>query len=401
MVEYRDLDLIFHAMADATRRQLLQRIMEQSTTVLKLAEPFKMSLNAISKHLKVLEKAGLVTRSKRGREHYFSFNPQSLDPATALIFQLKQGWEERLNALDDFLTNQKKEPPVNPAKLVVKKLINASCAEVFEAWQNPELMSKWFYPNRPGWRAVTTIDFKVGGHYRNEMINEWGTGFAHTGTYKEIVPNKKIVFTWNSHAVKDTLVTVELQPKGNRTELTVTHDLLQTAEERGKHQEGWHMCLNNLDKFVSKQNYQCHASYEKPAAEVFQALTSLTGLKGWWTEDCSVAPLQVGSENTFRFGPTYTVMKVKEVIPNKKIVWECTKHHHIDADLAKSNEWVGTKLTFQLEEKDKNTHLHFVQEGLTPWLECYSICENKWNYFLKDSLKSYLETGVGGPFQQG
>lgn len=110
MVEYdkQQLDLIFHAMADATRRALLQRIIEKPHTVLKLAEPFEMSLNAISKHLKVLEKAGLVKRHKQGREYTFTFNPQALRPVDALLHQLKHYWEERLDSLEEFL-NQKKE----------------------------------------------------------------------------------------------------------------------------------------------------------------------------------------------------------------------------------------------------------------------------------------------------
>ena len=72
-------------------------------------------------------------------------------------------------------------------------------------------MKKWFFPNRPDWKAVSTNEFKVGGQYRHEMINEWGPTFVHTGIYKEIIPGKKIVFTWNSHAVQETLVTIETQ----------------------------------------------------------------------------------------------------------------------------------------------------------------------------------------------
>ena len=102
----KELDLIFHALSDATRRQLLQHIIVQPDRVLKLAEPFNISLNAISKHLKVLEKAGLVKRRKKGREYYFIFNPQALDNANALMIQLQQFWEKQLDALEEFLTNK-------------------------------------------------------------------------------------------------------------------------------------------------------------------------------------------------------------------------------------------------------------------------------------------------------
>lgn len=402
MVEQNEmLDLVFHAMADATRRQLLQRIIIQSSSVLKLAEPFNFSLNAISKHLKVLEKAGLVKRNKKGREHFFAFNSQALEYADALISQLKHDWEERLDALEYFLTTKNQENLMS-SKLIVKKLINASFQDVFDAWSQPEMLKKWFYPDKPGWKAISTLEFKVGGHYRHEMIHEMGQSFVHTGIYKEIVPHKKIVFTWNSHAVTDTLVTVELKPMNGKTEVTITHELISDEVERRQHQEGWHSCLSHLTKFFSNQNYQCSVSFCRPINEVYQALTSEAGLKGWWTRDCTVKPIQVSAENTFRFGPTFTVMRIKEFIPNKKIVWECINHHFVNPDLTKLNEWIGTKLTFQLDESphDKSTHLHFTQEGLTPMLECFSICENRWDYFLKDSLKSYLETGLGAPHQE-
>ena len=287
-------------------------------------------------------------------------------------------------------------------KVVVKKLINASCEEVFEAWSNPEQLKKWFFPSKSGWKAISAHDFKVGGQYRHEMCLEMGPSYVHTGIYKEIIPHKKISFTWNSHIVKDTLVTVELKPVDGMTEVTVIHELTLDRDIQNRHREGWHSCLGNLMKYFSKQNYQCHMSYQKPAEDVFKALTSEKGLKGWWTTDCSVEPLKIGAKNTFRFGPTFTVMKVTEVIPNKKVIWECINHNHINPDLKKTDEWIGTKLIFQLEEnkKDTGTLLHFTQEGLIPLLECFSICENRWDYFLKESLKSYVETGLGGPYQE-
>lgn len=98
------------------------------------------------------------------------------------------------------------------SKAMVKKLVNASCQEVFKAWSDPEQLKKWFFPNRAGWKAISSNDFQVGGHYRHEMIDDMGHVYVHTGMYKEIIPDKKLVFTWNSHVVRDTLVTVELKP---------------------------------------------------------------------------------------------------------------------------------------------------------------------------------------------
>ena len=131
--------------------------------------------------------------------------------------------------------------------LVVKKIINAAPEQVFAAWSKPELMQQWFFPNAT-WHAVTKNDFRVGGHYRHEMISEEGNKYLHQGEYGEIVPLKKIVFTWNSHAVTDTIVTVELNAVvDNKTEVILTHDLFKDEEEKRKHQEGWNVCLDNLN----------------------------------------------------------------------------------------------------------------------------------------------------------
>jgi len=75
------LDLIFHALSHQTRRKLLQFIAKKTCTVSELAEPFQMSLAAISKHLKVLEKAGLLEREKDGRIHRCALNPKPLEMA--------------------------------------------------------------------------------------------------------------------------------------------------------------------------------------------------------------------------------------------------------------------------------------------------------------------------------
>lgn len=105
MVEYKmqHLNYIFHALADATRRQLLHCIATRSNcTVTQLAEPFLMSLNAISKHLKILERAGLIKRQKKGRVHYLVLNHRTLEEAAEIINQLKQHWEARLDSLEDY-----------------------------------------------------------------------------------------------------------------------------------------------------------------------------------------------------------------------------------------------------------------------------------------------------------
>lgn len=94
------LDETLLALADPTRRAILQRLLHGEARVTELAQPFSMSLNAVSKHIQVLERAQLVCRRRAGREHYLSLNPASLDEAAAWIEQQRALWTARLDALD-------------------------------------------------------------------------------------------------------------------------------------------------------------------------------------------------------------------------------------------------------------------------------------------------------------
>ncbi|MEP7289543.1 MAG: metalloregulator ArsR/SmtB family transcription factor [Chloroflexota bacterium] len=97
------LDLVFGALADKTRRAILERLTRGSATVTELADPFDMSLPAISKHLSTLEKAGLITRAKEGRIHHLSLAPSRLHEISAWLDHYRQFWEQNLDLLGAFL----------------------------------------------------------------------------------------------------------------------------------------------------------------------------------------------------------------------------------------------------------------------------------------------------------
>lgn len=97
------LDATLQALADPTRRAILQRLSEGEARVTELAEPFAISLNAVSKHIRTLERAQLVRRRRVGREHLLSFNPEPLDRAAAWMAAQRTLWNARLDALDALL----------------------------------------------------------------------------------------------------------------------------------------------------------------------------------------------------------------------------------------------------------------------------------------------------------
>ncbi len=100
-----NLDQTLMALADPTRRAILQRLSKGEARVTDLARPFAISLNSVSKHIRMLERADLVRRRRAGREHLLSFNPQSLDEAAAWIETQRAFWTARLDALERELSN--------------------------------------------------------------------------------------------------------------------------------------------------------------------------------------------------------------------------------------------------------------------------------------------------------
>ena len=113
MVEYdsHTLDTIFHALGDTTRRAMLGELAAGERTVGELAKPFAMSLAAASKHIKVLEAAGLVRRDIRGRTHVCSLDPVPLMRADQWIGIYRRFWTDRLDVLEKILRADAAAPP--------------------------------------------------------------------------------------------------------------------------------------------------------------------------------------------------------------------------------------------------------------------------------------------------
>lgn len=103
------LDQTLGALADPTRRAILQRLSRGEARVTELARPFPISLNSVSKHIRRLERAGLVRRRRAGREHLLSLDPGPLDEAAAWIERQRALWTARLDALDEVLREEDRD----------------------------------------------------------------------------------------------------------------------------------------------------------------------------------------------------------------------------------------------------------------------------------------------------
>ena len=105
-----ELSLVFHALADPTRRAILSRLHSGPTTVGELAEPFSISLPAISRHLKVLENAGLIVRGREKQWRPSRMQAEPLDDAMAWMQARKRTWEGRMDRLDAHLRSKGDQP---------------------------------------------------------------------------------------------------------------------------------------------------------------------------------------------------------------------------------------------------------------------------------------------------
>ena len=99
----QQLDRTFAALADPTRRAILERLAKGETSVNELARPFQMSLPAVSKHLKVLERAGLISRSRRAQVRPARLEPAAMKDASDWLEEYRELWEGRMDRLDAYL----------------------------------------------------------------------------------------------------------------------------------------------------------------------------------------------------------------------------------------------------------------------------------------------------------
>jgi len=140
--------------------------------------------------------------------------------------------------------------------LEIKRFINAPRARVYAAWTDPAQLKQWWGPEGVQTRNFTS-DARVGGKYRWDLLNQEGEEMTVYGEYRELVPGRKIVFTWqwdDDEAWKNvsSVVTVELADRDGGTELTLTHENLPSEASRDRHNEGWNSVIDRLEKFFSK-----------------------------------------------------------------------------------------------------------------------------------------------------
>ncbi|MGV8986644.1 MAG: SRPBCC family protein [Cypionkella sp.] len=130
--------------------------------------------------------------------------------------------------------------------LTVQKLIPAPVEKVYNAWLDPKALMRFMAPGPAMTVPRAETDPKVGGRF--EVVMRMGTNdLLHAGTYLELVPHSKIVFSWESpHSIEGSTVTLDLAPEGDGTMLTLTHVRFANEGSRDNHRSGWTAILAAL-----------------------------------------------------------------------------------------------------------------------------------------------------------
>lgn len=132
--------------------------------------------------------------------------------------------------------------------LVLTRFYPVEPEKVWRAWTDPQALRHWFKPD-PSWSIpLAEVDVQVGGRYRILMKDAQGREFELTGGYRELIPHRRLVMTWNwkNQPGHESLLTVSLRAAGKGTELELRHERYLDMDNEASHQEGWRGALDQL-----------------------------------------------------------------------------------------------------------------------------------------------------------
>lgn len=250
MVERIDSDpltLILNAARDPTRRAILTHLAQEGPArVTEIAARFEMSLNAVSKHIKVLEGAGLVSRRTLWREHLIEVKMEPLAEIDRWFASLRSIWDQRLELLETLIM---KDPAMPDLTLTCRRLLKATPEQIYQAWLDPAMITRYMTMSPDLRCEEASADPRVGGHFAFTMVGD--NRSPHTGTYTALDPFSRIAFTWQSPwSAPESAVTITLTPVDGGTDVVLTHVKFTTEASRDNHAKGWTGILERLDAML-------------------------------------------------------------------------------------------------------------------------------------------------------
>lgn len=270
------------------------------------------------------------------------------------------------------------------------------------------------------WQALTEPAFQRRYWDGWELESDWEKGSPIVWRRGDLVladpeqvvlesdPPRRLSYTWHSfteewvkasNASEETRAllaleprsqaTFDVEPDGSGVQLTVTHDV--AAEDTlilKMVSGGWPHVIDSMKTLLETDGYSAYVVINAPREKVFDVLSTVDGLKRWWTLDVT-GSAGVGGELRFWFSDHAIRMRV--VRGDRDVVeWQCIEHE-------KFPEWAGTTVRFELLDRPGgSTRLSFVHT-LAPSCDCYGQCSNGWDFFMP-SIAEAAESGAGTPY---
>jgi uncharacterized protein YndB with AHSA1/START domain len=276
----------------------------------------------------------------------------------------------------------------------MSRVFDAPRDRVFKAWTDPQILKQWWSP--PGYTTPDVqIDLRQGGGYRVSMKPIGGDAMNLSGKYLEVKKPEKLVYTWawteDDGPGHESKITVQFRALGDKTEVSILHELFAGEESRDKHIHGWTGCLDKLAHTLGGHEIRMSVDVKAPAAKVFKALTADRELERWWPTTAK-SDLRPGGKYVYDFQFEDASKSLDqdgefiEVVPDRRVryTWPATSKDYL------------TEVTFELSERSGDTEVRLIHTGFGSggeWDESLEGHKSGWGAFIAN-LKSVLEGGA-------
>lgn len=246
---------VFKALAHPLRRDIVERLSGGPATVAEVTRGFDVSKPTISRHLRLLEEAGVVSRVILGRNHRLTLDPRTLADTADWIETQRARWERLFDVVGEYLEERKDLGMTDGREfeLRIERTFDASAEEVFDAWTNAEVLRRWFHAG-PDWDTPTAeVDLRVGGKVRVAMREPDGTEHAMGGEFTLIDRPGRLAMTWtfDDWPEKQQMIELELTERDGRTTVVLINSGIDTEQHRAEQQGGWKDCLDSLERALA------------------------------------------------------------------------------------------------------------------------------------------------------
>ena len=284
---------------------------------------------------------------------------------------------------------------MNNDPIVIEKVYNSAIDRVWKAITDKDQIKQWF-ADMVGFKPEVGAEFHFEG-------KDAGVVYDHSCKILELIPNKKLSYSFSKGGQGNTLVSFELVAEGKKTKLTLTHSGFETfpqnnpAFARSNFFAGWSAIIGKrLMELVEadSNSYHVSISVNVTAKEAFDGICRVSE---WWTGNLDGSSRELNDVFTTHHNDdkTFVTMKLTELIPDKMVVWEVTDCF-LDW-LGDKTEWKNTRLIWNISVLGDSTSIHMTHAGLAPEIECYNDCRKGWDFYVKESLYKLLTEGKGLP----